>query len=61
MMSTSDAVYEVTFLFDNLEMPNVPRFNVSVLNPKATLHEPYLVGQIGKWVGPITAQNLVFK
>jgi len=44
------ARFNVTFLFDGVPSPNVPQFNITAAQGKATLHEKYLLGHMGTWV-----------
>lgn len=44
------ARFKVTFLFDGVQAPGVPQFNITASQGKATLHEKYLFGQMGRWI-----------
>ena len=43
----SNSRFKITFLFENVEDPKVPRFNITGSDGRATLHEKYLVGHMG--------------
>jgi hypothetical protein len=45
------ARFNVSFLFDGIQYSDVPVFVVNAAVPRATLHERYLYGRLGKWLG----------
>ena len=43
----SNSIFQITFLFEDVEDPNIPRFTITGSDGRATLHEKYLVGHMG--------------
>jgi hypothetical protein len=49
-VTETNALFEVTFLFNGLPSDDVPPTTATVSNKTVTLHEQYLNGKIGKAV-----------
>ena len=57
---TTNEHYEVTFLFDNKEEPDVPRFNVTNSNDRVLLSEKYIIGKMRKQVNNLVKKLVRF-